>query len=121
MGTTKAAGSAWTAVPTQLLGDGNICIRVTQAKAMDLHAQLSQLLGTCPQENRLVVDMLEAELAPGVTRCWGGEHKSSEQVSVFFQVLQLPEILPLFFAHPKFDTSPKSTTLVTEDVVALHC
>ena len=79
----------------KLLCDRNICIHVAQAKAMNLHAPLSQLLGTCPKENWLVVDTLE-----GCAGSWGGEHKSSEWVSIFFQILQLPEILPLFSPVP---------------------
>lgn len=66
----------------QPLCDRNICIRVAQAKAMNLRAPLSQLLGTCPKENWLAVDTLE-----GCAGSWGGEHKSSEQISIFFQVL----------------------------------
>lgn len=49
---------------------------------MNLRAPLSQLLGTCPKDNWLAVDTLE-----GCAGSWGGEPKSSEQISIFFQVL----------------------------------
>lgn len=38
--------------------------------------------------------------------CLGGDHKSSEQVSIFFQILQLSKILPLFLPIPSSSCFP---------------
>lgn len=105
----------------QLLCDRNICIQVAQAKAMNLCAPLSQLPGTCPGENWLVVGTLES-----CAGSWGYRLLGWWTQILWTGFQFLPDITTtwnptILFAHPKSYTSPKSMTLVTEDIIALHC
>jgi len=109
----------------QLLSGRNICIQAAQAKAMNLHALLSQLPGTCPEEYCLVVGML-AGCAGSWGCCLAGVVKTNPLNGFPFSSKYYSYLKSYHsFCPPQimFNVSlwRQSMTLVTEDAIALHC